>query len=86
MGSEQYCNALVEKFASGELEIQYEEEDELEEIKKAMAEAGLTRDQVQGSGKDGRVMKEDVARAVSGAPAAHVVTAAAPAVAAAPQH
>ena len=53
--------------------------------KKAMAEAGLTRDQVQGSGKDGRVMKEDVARAVSGAPAAPVVTAAAPAVAAAPR-
>ncbi len=53
--------------------------------KKAMAEAGLTRDHVQGSGKDGRVMKEDVARAVSGAPAAPVVTAAAPAVAAAPR-
>ncbi|MDR7123746.1 2-oxoglutarate dehydrogenase complex dihydrolipoyllysine-residue succinyltransferase [Pseudotabrizicola sp. 4114] len=31
--------------------------------KKAMAEAGLTRDQVQGSGRDGRVMKEDVAKA-----------------------
>ncbi len=30
-----------------------------------MAEAGLTRDQVQASGKDGRVMKEDVARAVA---------------------
>tara|TARA_R100001086_G_scaffold179090_1_gene99292 strand:- start:1734 stop:3158 length:1425 start_codon:yes stop_codon:yes gene_type:complete len=30
--------------------------------KKAMAEAGLSRDQVQGSGRDGRVMKEDVAR------------------------
>src|SRR5690606_5358452 len=27
--------------------------------KKAMAETGLTRDQVQGTGKDGRVMKED---------------------------
>ncbi|SEC80407.1 2-oxoglutarate dehydrogenase E2 component [Rhodobacter sp. 24-YEA-8] len=38
--------------------------------KKAMAEAGLTRDQVQASGKDGRVMKEDVARAVAGAPGA----------------
>nr|WP_240335574.1 2-oxoglutarate dehydrogenase complex dihydrolipoyllysine-residue succinyltransferase [Pseudotabrizicola algicola] len=37
--------------------------------KKAMAEAGLSRDQVQGSGKDGRVMKEDVAKAAS-APAA----------------
>jgi 2-oxoglutarate dehydrogenase E2 component (dihydrolipoamide succinyltransferase) len=33
--------------------------------KKAMAEAGLTRDQVQGSGRDGRMMKEDVAAAVA---------------------
>ena len=33
--------------------------------KKAMAEAGISRDQVQGSGRDGRVMKEDVAKAVS---------------------
>jgi 2-oxoglutarate dehydrogenase E2 component (dihydrolipoamide succinyltransferase) len=33
--------------------------------KVAMAEAGLSRDQVTGSGRDGRVMKEDVARAVS---------------------
>jgi 2-oxoglutarate dehydrogenase E2 component (dihydrolipoamide succinyltransferase) len=33
--------------------------------KKAMAEAGLNRDQVQGSGRDGRVMKEDVAKAAS---------------------
>ena len=31
--------------------------------KKAMAEKGLDRDQVQGSGRDGRVMKEDVAKA-----------------------
>lgn len=42
--------------------------------KKAMAEAGVSRDQVTGSGRDGRVMKEDVARAVaagsSAAPAA----------------
>ena len=36
--------------------------------KKAMAEAGISRDQVQGSGRDGRVMKEDVAKA-SAAPA-----------------
>ena len=35
--------------------------------KKAMAEAGLSRDQVQGSGRDGRVMKEDVARAAAAA-------------------
>jgi len=36
--------------------------------RKAMAEAGLTRDQVQGSGRDGRVMKEDVARALAAPP------------------
>jgi len=32
--------------------------------KKAMAEAGISRDQVTGTGRDGRVMKEDVAKAV----------------------
>ncbi len=42
--------------------------------KKAMAEAGLNRDQVQGSGRDGRVMKEDVAKAAA-APAAAPATA-----------
>jgi len=46
--------------------------------RKAMAEAGLSPDQVTGSGRDGRVMKEDVARAAL-APAA-----AAPAPVAAP--
>ncbi|MTH76474.1 2-oxoglutarate dehydrogenase complex dihydrolipoyllysine-residue succinyltransferase [Paracoccus aestuariivivens] len=48
--------------------------------KKAMAEAGLSRDAVTGTGRDGRVMKEDVARAGS-AP----VASAAPAPAAAPR-
>jgi 2-oxoglutarate dehydrogenase E2 component (dihydrolipoamide succinyltransferase) len=38
--------------------------------KKAMAEAGLSADQVQGSGRDGRVMKEDVARAAAAVSAA----------------
>ncbi|HKL65363.1 MAG TPA: 2-oxoglutarate dehydrogenase complex dihydrolipoyllysine-residue succinyltransferase [Roseovarius sp.] len=33
--------------------------------KKAMAEKGVSRDQVEGSGRDGRVMKEDVAKAGS---------------------
>ncbi len=33
--------------------------------RRAMAEAGLSRDQVAGSGRDGRVMKEDVAKAVA---------------------
>ena len=45
--------------------------------KKAMAEAGLTRDQVQGSGRDGRIMKEDVPAAVVSAPAAAPAPAAA---------
>ena len=48
--------------------------------KKAMAEAGLSPDQVQGTGRDGRIMKDDVARAVATRPA----KAAAPAAAAAP--
>ncbi|MEM1074815.1 MAG: 2-oxoglutarate dehydrogenase complex dihydrolipoyllysine-residue succinyltransferase [Pseudomonadota bacterium] len=34
---------------------------------KAMAEAGLSRDQVTGSGRDGRVMKEDVSAAIAAA-------------------
>ena len=38
--------------------------------KKAMAEAGLSRDKVQATGRDGRVMKDDVARAVAGGGAA----------------
>ena len=42
--------------------------------KKAMAEAGLSAAQVQGSGRDGRIMKEDVAKAA----AAAVVAAPAP--------
>ena len=51
--------------------------------KKAMADAGIAREQVQPTGRDGRVMKEDVARAL--AAAAPVAAAVAPAaVAAAP--
>ena len=46
--------------------------------KKAMAEAGLSRDQVAGSGRDGRIMKEDVARAVASVPAAPVAAPRAP--------
>lgn len=47
--------------------------------KKAMAEAGLSRDQVQGTGRDGRVMKEDVARAAQApAPRAEAPKPAAP--------
>jgi 2-oxoglutarate dehydrogenase E2 component (dihydrolipoamide succinyltransferase) len=54
--------------------------------KKALAEAGLAPDAVQGTGRDGRVMKEDVARTVAGAPGAQAAAAApAPAAAALPR-
>ena len=54
--------------------------------KKAMAEAGVTRNQVTGTGRDGRVMKEDVAKAAPPAPAQAVAPApAAPAAPAAPR-
>ncbi len=44
--------------------------------KKAMAEAGVSRDAVTGTGRDGRVMKEDVARAVAAGSAASAPAAA----------
>src|SRR6056297_103294 len=43
--------------------------------KKAMAEKGLSPDQVQGSGRDGRIMKEDVAKAASAATSAPAASA-----------
>ncbi|MBV2360228.1 2-oxoglutarate dehydrogenase complex dihydrolipoyllysine-residue succinyltransferase [Thalassococcus sp. CAU 1522] len=43
--------------------------------KKAMAEADLSRDQVTGSGRDGRVMKDDVAKAVAAASTAPAASA-----------
>ena len=47
--------------------------------KKAMAEAGISRDAVTATGRDGRVMKEDVAKAIAaGASAAPAPVAAAP--------
>ncbi|KIN71355.1 2-oxoglutarate dehydrogenase complex dihydrolipoyllysine-residue succinyltransferase [Sulfitobacter guttiformis] len=48
--------------------------------KKAMAEAGVSRDQVTGTGRDGRVMKDDVAKALASAKSSS-----APAAAAAPR-
>ncbi|RME15451.1 MAG: 2-oxoglutarate dehydrogenase complex dihydrolipoyllysine-residue succinyltransferase [Alphaproteobacteria bacterium] len=50
---------------------------------KAMAEAGLDPSQVTGTGRDGRIMKEDVQRALAAAQAAPARPAAAPAPAAA---
>lgn len=52
--------------------------------KKAMAEANLTPDQVQGTGRDGRIMKEDVARKLAPAEAGVAGAAGAQAAAAAP--
>ena len=50
--------------------------------KKAMAEAGISRDAVTGSGRDGRIMKEDVQKAIAAgtkaAPAAATPVATAP--------
>ena len=50
--------------------------------KKAMAEAGISRDAVTGTGRDGRVMKDDVARALA---AGATAAAAAPAPVTAPR-
>ncbi|MDX5358048.1 MAG: 2-oxoglutarate dehydrogenase complex dihydrolipoyllysine-residue succinyltransferase [Rhodobacterales bacterium] len=46
--------------------------------KVAMAEAGISRDQVTGTGRDGRVMKEDVAAAVAAIKSAPAAAPAAP--------
>ncbi|MGC1503451.1 MAG: 2-oxoglutarate dehydrogenase complex dihydrolipoyllysine-residue succinyltransferase [Sulfitobacter sp.] len=47
--------------------------------KKAMAEAGLNRDAVTGTGRDGRVMKEDVAKAIAAGTTTAAPAASAPA-------
>jgi len=52
---------------------------------KAMAEAGLSAAAVTGTGRDGRIMKDDVARAVAAAAAAPAPAPAAPAPAPAPR-
>ena len=46
--------------------------------KKAMAEAGVSRDQVTGTGRDGRVMKDDVAKALAATKSAPAPAAVAP--------
>ncbi len=52
---------------------------------KAMAEAGISAANVTGTGRDGRIMKDDVARAVAAAPAPAAAAAAPAAVAQAPR-
>ncbi|QEW18800.1 Dihydrolipoyllysine-residue succinyltransferase component of 2-oxoglutarate dehydrogenase complex [Marinibacterium anthonyi] len=51
--------------ASGKADIE-----DAPSAKKAMAEAGLSADKVTGTGRDGRIMKDDVAKAVAAAAAA----------------
>ncbi|MDB9707527.1 2-oxoglutarate dehydrogenase complex dihydrolipoyllysine-residue succinyltransferase [Planktotalea frisia] len=46
--------------------------------KKAMAEAGVSRDAVTGSGRDGRIMKDDVAKALAATPAPSAAPASVP--------
>ena len=46
--------------------------------KKLMAEKGMSADQVTGSGRDGRIMKEDVMKAIASAPATTAVAPSAP--------
>ncbi|MDO5643616.1 MAG: biotin/lipoyl-containing protein, partial [Paracoccus sp. (in: a-proteobacteria)] len=63
---------------AGPEELRARDVEDAPSAKKAMAEKNISRDAVQGSGKDGRVMKEDVARAPA-APAPKAAPAAAPA-------
>jgi 2-oxoglutarate dehydrogenase E2 component (dihydrolipoamide succinyltransferase) len=46
--------------------------------KKLMAEKGMSADQVTGSGRDGRIMKEDVMKAIASAPTATATAPSAP--------
>jgi 2-oxoglutarate dehydrogenase E2 component (dihydrolipoamide succinyltransferase) len=72
-GGEQYTTPSAgQGRASGDVE-------NAPSAKKAMAEAGLSAEQVQGSGRDGRVMKEDVAKAVAAASSAPAAQTSAPA-------
>ena len=72
--------AAVEAPAAAPAPIAAKDVENAPSAKKAMTEAGLSADQVQGTGRDGRVMKEDVTRAAAAAPLA-----AAPAPAAIPR-
>ena len=57
--------ACDEKPASGDRDVE-----DAPSAKKLMAERGLSADQVTGTGRDGRIMKEDVQKAAAAAPAA----------------
>ncbi|MBK5928160.1 2-oxoglutarate dehydrogenase complex dihydrolipoyllysine-residue succinyltransferase [Rhodobaculum claviforme] len=63
--------AAAERSGAGRADVE-----DAPSAKKMMAEKGLTRDQVEGTGRDGRIMKEDVARAAAdAAPAAQAAPA-----------
>ncbi|MEP2641857.1 2-oxoglutarate dehydrogenase complex dihydrolipoyllysine-residue succinyltransferase [Roseobacter sp.] len=69
--------AAASPAASSEVSGSGKDIEDAPSAKKAMAAAGLSRDQVNGSGRDGRVMKDDVTKAVAAASTAPT-TAAAP--------
>ena len=56
-------------FKAGQEPVKERDPEDAPSAKKAMEEAGLSADEVKGTGRDGRIMKEDVSRAKS-APAA----------------
>ncbi|MRX50747.1 2-oxoglutarate dehydrogenase complex dihydrolipoyllysine-residue succinyltransferase [Paracoccus sp. S-4012] len=62
-GSPQEAHAVGSPGAGPEQLVPREDVEDAPSAKKAMAEKGLAREQVEGTGKGGRVMKEDVARA-----------------------
>ncbi|WP_300058645.1 2-oxoglutarate dehydrogenase complex dihydrolipoyllysine-residue succinyltransferase [uncultured Roseobacter sp.] len=73
-GDTQYSTPAAGKDASMGKDVE-----DAPSAKKAMAEAGIDRDQVIGSGRDGRVMKEDVQAAIAAAESAPAPAATAPA-------
>ncbi|GHD98829.1 dihydrolipoamide succinyltransferase [Defluviimonas sp. 20V17] len=68
--------AAKEEAAPAQSEAPRKDVEDAPSAKKAMADAGIGRDQVQGTGRDGRVMKDDVARAVAAASASTTKTSA----------
>ncbi|HHS93826.1 MAG TPA: 2-oxoglutarate dehydrogenase complex dihydrolipoyllysine-residue succinyltransferase [Rhodobacterales bacterium] len=64
-GSVAPADAVAPAPAAGKADVE-----DAPSAKKAMAEAGLSPDQVTGTGRDGRVMKEDVAAAIAATSAA----------------
>ena len=78
------AEAIGSSGAGPELVVERKDVENAPSATKAMAEAGLSPEQVQGTGRDGRIMKEDVARAAAAPAATPAASATAPAVSIAP--